>query len=122
VAKKPHWPIQRVKSLVAAEKFWVQKTKALDFIGGTLTEARAEVATVIGALTEAAFAHSQDLTWNKADVYGVSFRGGGWYLKLTIDEEEHERDARQGDRGEVAIISMHPLERALRTNRGEVKP
>jgi hypothetical protein len=42
----------------------------------------------------------------------LHFRGGGWYLKLTVDEETPE----------VAIISFHPLEAPLRTNRGEVKP
>jgi hypothetical protein len=35
-----------------------------------------------------------------ADVCGVVFRSGGWYLKLCIDEEVPE----------VAIISFHPLE------------
>jgi hypothetical protein len=47
-----------------------------------------------------------------ADVYGVRFRGGGWYLKLTVDDEMPE----------VAIISFHPLEAPLRTSGGEIKP
>jgi len=48
-----------------------------------------------------------------ADVYGVARDEGGWYLKLTIIDE---------DGPEVLVISFHPLERPIKTNGGLVLP
>ena len=59
------------------------------------------------------FSHSLQQIWDVCDVYGVKAGGGGgWYLKITLDEQVPE----------VAVVSFHPLERALRTNGGTVKP
>lgn len=98
--------------MVEAGQFMIQQSRARVFLGGSFQEARTAIKEVIAGLTVRNFAHSLQLTWDLADVYGVRFRGGGWYLKLTVDEETPE----------VAIISFHPLEAPLRTNGGEVKP
>jgi hypothetical protein len=111
-AKTPHWDLARVKELVVAGSFVVQQTRAFAFIGGSYREACDTMKEVFAGLTTRSFAYSQPLTWDMADVYGVLFRGGGWYLKICIDEEVPE----------VAVISFHPLRDALRTNGGEVQP
>ena len=98
--------------MVEAGQFMIQQSRARVFLGGSFQEARTAIIEVIAGLTVRNFAHSLQLTWDLADVYGVRFRGGGWYLKLTVDEETPE----------VAIISFHPLEAPIRTNGGEVKP
>jgi hypothetical protein len=46
------------------------------------------------------------------DVYGVVRAGGGWMLKIYIDEKEPE----------VTVVSFHPLARPLKTNGGMLKP
>jgi hypothetical protein len=106
------WPLHRVKELVAAGSFMIQQGRAFAYVGGTYSEALEAVGEVVAGLSTKNFAYSQSLTWDMADVYGVVFRSGGWYLKLCIDEEAPE----------VAVISFHPLEAPLRTNGGEVKP
>ena len=111
-AKIPHFALGSVKSMVEAGQFMIQQSRARVFLGGSFQEARTAIKEVIAGLTVRNFAHSLQLTWDLADVYGVRFRGGGWYLKLTVDEETPE----------VAIISFHPLEAPIRTNGGEVKP
>ena len=110
-AKAPHFGLARVKGLVANGNFTVQESRARVFLG-TFVEARARMQEVCALLSERAFSHSVQLTWDVADVYGVTYCGRGWYLKLTIDDEEPE----------VAIISFHPLQHPLRTNGGQVKP
>jgi hypothetical protein len=111
-AKTPHWDLTRVKELVAAGSFMIQQGRAFAYLGGTYTEALETMKEVVAGLSTRNFAYSQSLTWDVADVYGVMFRSGGWYLKLCIDEETPE----------VAVISFHPLEAPLRTNGGEVRP
>jgi Motility quorum-sensing regulator, toxin of MqsA len=111
-AKTSHWDLERVRAMVAADSFLIQQTRAQMFIGGKYEDSRREMQTVVAGLSTKNFSHSQTLTWDVADVYGIRFRGGGWYLKLTIDEEVPE----------VAVISFHPLEAPLRTNGGEVRP
>ena len=111
-AKIPYFALERVKSMVEAGQFMIQQGRARVFLGGSFQEARVAMKEVIADLSVRNFSHSVQLTWDVADVYGVRFRGGGWYLKLTIDEETPE----------VAIISFHPLEAPLRTSGGEVKP
>lgn len=110
--RQPHWPLSRVKALAKAKGgLFIQRTRALDYFA-SLSEALETARQVIRDLTINSFAHSVQLTYDVADVYGVRIDGSGWYLKLTIDEEAPE----------VAVISFHPLERALRTNGGVVKP
>jgi hypothetical protein len=98
--------------MVEADRFVIQQGRARVFLGGTFQESRTVMKEVIAHVGVRNFSHSVQLTWDLADIYGVHFRGGGWYLKLTLDEEMPE----------VAIISFHPLEAPLRTNGGEIKP
>jgi hypothetical protein len=110
--KRPFWSLELVKRLANTPGgLFVQQTRASDFFESR-EAALAAVREVLENLTEQDFAHSVQLTYDLADVYGVLFKGGGWYLKLTVDQEYPE----------VAVISFHPLERPLRTNRGQVKP
>jgi hypothetical protein len=56
----------------------------------------------------------RDQTYDICDVYGVAREGGGWMLKIYIDETVPGT--------ELTIISFHPLRHPLRTNGGFVKP
>ena len=67
---------------------------------------------VIADLSAGKFAETL-LQLAKCDVYGVQIAGAGWYLKLTIDPQPPEG---------LIVISLHPLERPLKTNTGTVKP
>jgi hypothetical protein len=109
--KGPHWPLDRIKTLVRENKIYIQRKRALDFFP-TLSEALDVATSALLDLKTSDFAHTVQLTWDVADVYGVRIDDAGWYLKITIDEDEPE----------VAIISFHPLERAIKTFGGEVKP
>jgi len=97
--------------LVACGKLFVQRTRALDFFSSP-REALATVKEVLVGLELGSFAHSVKLTWDVADVYGVVIEEEGWYLKITVDEEEPE----------LVVISFHPLERPLRTRGGVIEP
>ena len=66
---------------------------------------------LLGILSERDYAHQSKQT-DILDVYGVLRVGGGWMLKICIDETIPE----------VAVVSFHPLEWPLRTNRGVLKP
>ena len=107
----PHWPLERIKELAAEDMFFVQRTRALDFFP-TLQEARKTVQNTLSALELSQFSHTVQLTYDVADVYGVTVEEAGWNLKITIDEQVPE----------VAVISFHPLERPLRTRGGRVDP
>jgi hypothetical protein len=109
-AKTPHWPLERLKELVAADKVHIHGKVFENF--ATPGEARTRTKEVCMSLSTDEFAETVTLTWDTADVYGVRFRDSGWYLKVTIDEEIPE----------AVCISFHPLKFSLRTNRGEVKP
>ena len=108
---RPRWPLERVKELAEAGQFFVQRTRALDFFPSP-GEARAVARQVLLELKVSSFAHTVQLTFDVADVYGVSIEESGWYLKITIDEQVPE----------VAVISFHLLERPLKTRGGMVKP
>jgi hypothetical protein len=110
--RAPHFPLERLKELVARPRgLFIQRERALDFFA-TYTEAYATVRQVILGLSPSSFAHTVQLTYDIADVYGVRVQGAGWYLKVTVDEGVPA----------VAVISFHPLERALKTSGGVVKP
>jgi hypothetical protein len=111
-AKTPHFAIGRVKQMVEDGQFMIQQGRALVFLGGSFKDARSAMREVVAELSLENFSHSDQLTWDMADIYGVRYRDQGWYLKLTIDEQAPE----------VAIISFHPLQAPLRTNRGVLKP
>jgi len=110
-AKAPHWPLARVKELVADGRVFVQRTRALDMFP-TLEAAYGAVETAVAGLTPRCFAQSTTQAFDVCDVYGIYRGDEGWYLKLCIDEGVPE----------VAILSFHRLERPLRTNGGEIKP
>lgn len=107
----PHWPLPQVKELAADGRIFIQRTRALAFFD-TLNAAMVVAREVIDGLSEMSFAHSTQMTWDVADVYGVRLKEHGWYLKIAIDEAEPE----------LAVISFHPLERPLKTNGGVVQP
>ncbi len=111
--KVPHWDLSQVKALAAQPGgLWVQVKRAIGFFGGDARAAYAAVRRTIVVLTVKDFAETQRLTWDVADIYGVKMEDGtGWYLKLYIDQAT-----------QVTVISFHPLERAIRTNGGTVKP
>ena len=103
--------MQRIKDLAKEGRLFVQRTRALDFFA-TLGEALQTARTTLLDLEISNFAHTVKMTYDVADVYGVVVEGEGWYLKLTIDEQEPE----------VVVISFHPLERPLKTRGGILKP
>jgi hypothetical protein len=107
----PHWPLKRVKDLAKKRRLFIQRTRALDFFT-TLSEALQAARTTLLELELTNFAHTVKMTYDVADVYGVLTEGEGWYLKLTIDDQEPE----------VVVISLHPLERPLKTRGGILKP
>lgn len=113
----PHWPLEEVKRIASKPGglcVAVRDTK--DHFGGR-SEALKAARRVIDKLTPGDFAHSRQLTWDKADVYGVRLRDSGWYLKLCIDSDDAGPDGKQ-----VVVISFHPLDRGIRTNGGKVEP
>lgn len=109
-AKTPYFAIEQIKALVGADCIHIHGKVYENF--STRSEARNRTKEVCMALTADQFSETVELTWDKADVYGVQFRDSGWYLKLTIDD----------DVPEAVCISFHPLKYPLRTNRGNVKP
>lgn len=110
-AKKPYWDLERVKGLAANDRLVLSRTRALNFFEADET-AVATAKDVIAGLSADRFAETL-LQPAKCDVYGVYIAGAGWYLKLTIDPQPPEG---------LIVISLHPLERPLKTNTGMVKP
>jgi hypothetical protein len=110
-AKTPHWPLDRVKTLVAEGKLIIQRSRALVFFLDREAATKA-VQQVVSVLTNRSFAETKTQTYDACDVYGVRWEGEGWYLKVCVDET----------RPEVAVLSFHPLEHPLRTNGGVVSP
>jgi hypothetical protein len=112
--KGPVWELQRVRSLVRSNRFYLMRTRAFDTIAQTLgIDDRRAVTKVaregVLALDEEDYAHSLDQITNKMDVYGIVHRSRGWYVKLYIDEEV--------EGGETTVCSFHPPEFALSTRR-----
>ncbi len=97
--------------MAAAGQIFVQVGRALVFFKTRDAAVQAARQTLLN-LTVRDFCETLQLTWDRADVYGVRLEGAGWYVKLTIDESIPEG----------AVISFHPLERPLKTNAGTVKP
>jgi hypothetical protein len=85
--KIPYWDLVRVKELATLPNgLFVQVGRARAFFRDQKSAIEACRATIV-ALTTRAFAETQTLTWDVADVYGVRIAdGSGWYLKITIDE------------------------------------
>jgi hypothetical protein len=110
-AKTPHWSLDHVKMLVANDKLFIQRTRALAFFEDRAA-ATVAVKKVVSDLTQRSFHGTEVQTYDTCDVYGVRWEGDGWYLKICVDEAMPE----------VAVLSFHPLERPLRTNGGMVNP
>ena len=110
-AKRPYWNLERVKALAASDLLVLSRTRALNFFEAD-DKAVATAKHIIAGLSADQFADTL-LQPAKCDVYGVQIDGGGWYLKLTIDPQPPEG---------LIVISLHPLEKPLKTNTGMVKP
>ncbi len=110
-AKTPHWSLDRVKTLVANDKVFIQRTRALAFFASR-EAAEEAVRRTVSALTQRSFAETIVQTYDTCDVYGVRWEGDGWYLKICVDEAMPE----------VAVLSFHPLKYPLRTNSGVLNP
>jgi hypothetical protein len=110
-AKKPYWDIARVQRLASAGQMVLTETKAKASFP-TFQAAEATARDVIAGLHAGVFAETLRQT-TVCDVYGVTIKGGGWYFKLTIDTGPPE---------ELIVVSLHPLERPLKTNTGTVRP
>ena len=108
----PRWDLSKVKAIAAtADGLRVLKTRALDSFPDRQT-AYAAARSMISNLTIGNFAETVQLSLDEADVYGVKLTGRGWYVKLTVRE----------GRDLVVVISFHPLEHRLQTNKGTVLP
>lgn len=106
-AKKPHWGLDSIKALAASGKLFLTKTKAEKSFPDPAT-AMATARATIGDLTERQFAETLEQV-DICDVYGVRVGGRGWYLKVTIDEL-------------LVVVSLHPLQKPLKTNSGILNP
>src|SRR5689334_10695109 len=112
-ARMPHWPLDEVKTIAAERNgILLKKTRALDFFA-TPAAAYARARKVIADLTVHDFAESRQQQFDEwMDTYAFVFDEAGWMLKLTIDES----------RPQVVVVSLHPLDRPMRTNKGMVNP
>jgi hypothetical protein len=80
LVKTPNWDLGRVKAL-AGKKDWlfVQVERAVGFFGGDAKAAVEAARKAVLGLTVKAFAETQTMTWDVADVYGVKTQdGSGW--------------------------------------------
>lgn len=110
-ARTPFWPLERVKALAAADQLVLTRARALRFFVAD----EVAVAAAKGAIAELTSARFSETLRQPApcDVYGVHLASEGWYLKITIDGGPPE---------ELIVVSLHPLERPLRTNTGIITP
>jgi hypothetical protein len=111
--RPPHWPLDDVKTTAAEHNgVLLKKTRALDFFHKPAV-AYATARRVIADLTLSDFSESKQQQFDEwFDIYGIRIGSDGWMLKFTIDESQPQ----------VVIVSLHPLERPIRTNGGVVNP
>jgi len=107
---KARWAVAEIKDLCGRGRILVAHEICDTF--PTRSEAVATLAEILGELSSADFAHTDELEHCLADVYGVIVEGAGWYLKLTVVEAQPA----------VLVISFHRLERPLKTRGGMVEP
>jgi hypothetical protein len=113
-AKAPHWPLERVQALVAADKVFAHRTSALDHFP-TPADCYAAIKTTVANLTTREYAHPLKQGEVICDVYVVVLNGDDtWYFKYYIDEQV------PGE--EMTTISLHPLKYPQRTNSGVRNP
>ena len=109
--KQPHYSLERIRELTRERKIWLSKSRAMNSFDGPKA-AYEFAARVTELLAVEHFSETVTLVWEVADVYGIRIDDAGWYIKLYVDEKEPE----------ASFISLHPLERALKTNSGKVEP
>lgn len=100
-----------MKGLAGQGALLLRRGSAIDFFETPLDAYDAARRTLLD-LTARCFCEALVLDSDVVDVYAIKRGERGWYLKLTIDEEEPE----------VIVISFHPLSRPLRAVGGVVKP
>lgn len=111
--KQPRWDLKIVKQVASQEDgLLLSKTRALAFFSGPdeayTTALREIMALSIGSFVETTVQQFGEIF----DAYGIVMDGKGWMLKFTVYETLPQ----------VMVVSLHPLERSLKTNKGEVKP
>lgn len=106
--KTPRWALAKVKELARSGRIQLTR-KATDEFHNRATATAAAV-ILIGGMTNADYVGPQELKFDDADVYAFNIGGAGWYLKITIEEPM------------LLVISLHPLDRPITTNKGKVKP
>ncbi len=109
---RPRWSLTEVQMLAAEDR--VVLTRTVYDLFSTRVEALRWVREVIADLRLADFAHTVDLEVHMADVYGFIVGDDGWYLKLTITEDDDDSFA--------LVISCHPLAYPLNTQGGCISP
>jgi hypothetical protein len=74
---------------------------------------------ILNSLTVDAFHGTLEQSGEDFDVYGVTYDGLGWYVKLRIEDV---LDENSNAMERLFTISCHRLNAPLRTNTGEVTP
>lgn len=107
---RPYWPLEVVKEIAEREDgLRFSLTRALQFFP-TRTACLLAARATVAVLTKRDFVETNHQNPDICDVYAVKIEGKGWYVKLTMLEEEN------GD--VVMLLSLHPLEREIRTASG----
>ena len=105
----PRWSLKQVKTLAASDALLLSRAKAAAHFSSEAV-AYATAKQVIAALSALDFSHTTQQA-DECDVYGVSIGGAGYYLKVTVVD---------GPR--LIVVSLHPLDKPLKTKKGELKP
>jgi len=110
--KSPHYSLERIKEFVRNRKVHIGRKRGMDFFPGPRA-AHDFVRRVCEQLTvEEHFVGSVKLAVDVADEYAIRIDDQGWYIKVCIDENLLEAE----------FISVHPLERTITTNAGDIEP
>ncbi len=96
--------------MVVAGKVWAHRERAINFFP-TVADCHAAIRAVVANLVARSYAERVE---QGGDVCDVLNGDENWYLKFYVDEQV------PGE--ELTTISLHPLERPLRTNGGVHKP
>ena len=99
-----------MKALAADGAIYVMRARARNFFTSEL-EVHEAVAATVASLTVREYSGKSDQT-DTCDVFGVVRAGGGWMLKIYIDEKVPE----------LTVVSFHPLERPRRLTKACLSP
>ena len=111
----PYYPIEDVTRLAREDQGAARvsvKTAidpVVDKLDLTPKTARTEILSSIAQLTLDDFSHQNTERTPPADVYGVTYRGFGWYVKVKLDPAPL-----------LHVLSFHPPERPLRARSGTI--